>query len=110
MTGTPQPPAFTAGLKPCGYVVGCGFLAGLVTLASGYAQARFVPSRDGLTVADTELHVTWTADLNLPASQKFGLPVHDSGSMTYPTARRWVAALNASGYAGRKDWTMAAMP
>lgn len=71
---------------------------------------RFVLSADGLTVKDTLLKVTWAADLDLPARQKFGLAVHDSGSMTFPVARRWVAALNASGYAGRRDWTMPAMP
>jgi hypothetical protein len=71
---------------------------------------RFIPSSDGLTVKDTRLHVTWAADLDLPAKLKFGLPVHDSGSMTFAVARRWVAALNASGYAGRRDWTMPAMP
>lgn len=73
-------------------------------------SSRFVASSDGLTVRDNLLHVTWAADLDLPATLKFGLPVHDSGSMTYPIARRWVAALNAARYAGRSDWTLPAMP
>jgi len=78
-------------------------------LAAGQ-NARFVRSADGLTVVDKELHVTWAADLDLPATHKFGLQVHDSGSMTYAIARRWIAALNASRYAGRSDWTIPAIP
>jgi hypothetical protein len=79
-------------------------------LMSAQQSGRFVASADGLTVRDNVLHVTWAADLNLPAKQKYGLAVHDSGSMTYPIARRWVAALNAAKYAGRSDWTLPAMP
>jgi hypothetical protein len=73
-------------------------------------SGRFTPSADGLTVKDTLLHVTWAADLNLPASMPFGLAVHGGGSMTYQVVRRWIAALNASGYGGRRDWTIPAMP
>ncbi|HXT69697.1 MAG TPA: hypothetical protein VN700_08075 [Vicinamibacterales bacterium] len=71
---------------------------------------RFVRSADGLTVHDDELKVTWLADANLPASKPFGLPVQKSGSMTYPVARKWLAALNASKYLGRSDWSIPATP
>ena len=65
-------------------------------------RERFVKSADGLTVHDSELHVTWLADANYPASEKFGLPIHASGAMTYQLARRWVAGLNGgAGYLGR---------
>jgi hypothetical protein len=78
------------------------------------AAARFARSADGLTVHDALLHVTWLADASYPANQKFGLPIRDSGAMTYQVARRWVAALNASdrgaGYLGHKDWTLPATP
>jgi hypothetical protein len=78
-----------------------------------FAQApgdRFKLAADGLTVKDNLLGITWVSDLNLPAKYKLGLPVHDSGSMTYQVATRWVAALNTSAYGGRRDWTIPAMP
>jgi len=82
--------------------------------AQRIASGRFVPSSDGLAVHDSLLHVTWIADANLPAKQPFGLPVRQSGAMTYQIARRWVAALNASnrgaGYLGRNNWTLPATP
>lgn len=78
------------------------------------ARERFHPSADGVTVHDNVLHVTWLADANFPAKQKFGLPIKESGAMTYPTARKWIAALNSSdrgaGYLGRKNWTVPATP
>jgi hypothetical protein len=78
------------------------------------ASGRFVRSADGLTVHDAALHVTWLADANLPAKEKFGLPINNAGAMTYQVARRWVAALNASnggaGYLGHKNWTLPATP
>jgi hypothetical protein len=82
--------------------------AGILTHAQ--QSGRFMPSADGLTVKDNVLHVTWASDLNLPATHKYGLPVHDSGSMTYAIARRWIAALNKERYGGRSDWTLPAMP
>jgi hypothetical protein len=78
------------------------------------ARERFVPSADGMTVHDALLHVTWLADANYPATQKFGLPIKAGGAMTYAVARRWVAALNASnggaGYLGRNNWTLPSTP
>ena len=78
------------------------------------ASERFVPSADGLTVHDSLLHVTWLADAYYPASRKFGLPITESGSMTFATARKWVAALNAdnrgAGYLGHNNWTLPATP
>ena len=71
---------------------------------------RFLPSADGLTVHDKLLHVTWLTDANFPAKQKFGLPIRESGAMTYSTARKWVGALNSSNYLGRKNWTLPATP
>src|SRR5437868_3538018 len=85
-----------------------------LTPVHGAPAARFVKSTDGLTVHDELLHVTWLADANLPATQKFGLPIHASGSMTFQNARKWVAALNASsrgaGFLGHANWTLPATP
>src|ERR1043166_2920756 len=104
-------------------LLGIGFMnvplqAGQLTESSQSARQitseRFVPSADGLTVHDNLLHVTWLADGDFPASHKFDLPITDSGSMTYPTARKWVAALNAdnrrAGYLGHNNWTLPATP
>jgi hypothetical protein len=82
--------------------------------AQHIASGRFVPSADGKTVHDNVLHVTWLADANYPATEKFGLPVKNGGGMTYRIARRWVTALNASnggaGYLGHNNWTLPATP
>ncbi len=96
---------------PIRIIVFC-LLASLAAAMAGRAQqaGRFVPSADGLIIHDNVLHVTWAADLNLPASHKFGLTIHDSGAMTYAVVRRWLAALNATGYGGRRNWTLPAMP
>ena len=78
------------------------------------APGRFLPSPDGLTVHDNLPHVTWLADANFPATQKFGLPIRDSGSMTYPTARKWVAARQrehpGTGYLGHTNRTLPVTP
>jgi hypothetical protein len=92
------------------------FGIGLFAIAPLRAQqaGRFVPSADGLTVHENVLQVTWLIDANLPAKEKFGLPIKASGAMNYPTARKWVAALNASNrgarYLGRTNWTLPATP
>jgi len=82
--------------------------------ANQIASERFAPSADGLTVHDNLLHVTWLADANFAASHKFGLPITGSGSMTYPTARKWLVALNGdnrgAGYLGHKNWTLPSTP
>jgi hypothetical protein len=57
------------------------------------ASGTLIPSSDGLTVYDTVNKITWLANANLPASNRFGLPVcnasatapcvNASGSMNY---------------------------
>ena len=88
-------------------VIGCGMA---VLVQAQQASGRFAASADGLTVHDNMLRVTWIADADLPATRAFGLPVQKSGAMTYATAKQWVAALNASGYLGHKNWTLPATP
>src|SRR5664279_565318 len=46
----------------------------LFLLPALQAAAALVPSGDGLTVYDTVNNITWLADLNLAASDRFGLP------------------------------------
>jgi hypothetical protein len=78
--------------------------------------ATLVLSPDGMTVYDAANDVTWLADVNLPASNQFGLPVctgprdqvcvNSSGSMRYNAAVAWIAAMNASDYLGHADWRL----
>jgi hypothetical protein len=75
------------------------------------AYAALIPSADGKTVFDTVLHVTWLANANLAATQSFGVPnVRPGGSMDYPTALQFVAALNAANYLGHNTWQLPATP
>ena len=75
------------------------------------AGASLVPSRDGQTVYDPNLNVTWLADGNLAGTQTFGVAnINKSGSMNYATAVRWVEAMNkldhGAGYLGHKNWQL----
>jgi hypothetical protein len=81
------------------------------------ADAQLIPSADGLTVHDIALHVTWLANANLAgtATGRFGVAkITPNGSMDYPTALQWVAALNAlnggAGYLGHNNWQLPATP
>ena len=82
-------------------------------------------SPDGLTVFDAANKVTWLADFNLPASNRFGLPVcnasnvsptdskgcvNASGSMSYQAATAWVDAMNAANYLGHNNWQLPTTP
>ncbi|HLJ73847.1 MAG TPA: hypothetical protein VKU62_04635, partial [Thermoanaerobaculia bacterium] len=71
--------------------------------------AALVPSADGLTIHDTSLHVTWLANANLAATQRFGVSgIASNGAMKYATAFQWLAALNASNYIGHNNWQLPA--
>jgi uncharacterized protein (TIGR03437 family) len=86
------------------------------------AGATLTLSADGLTVYDSLNNITWLADFNSPASNRFGLPVcsgsavdtktcvNPSGSMTYQAAAAWVAAVNAANYLGHSNWQLPTAP
>ena len=82
-----------------------GFVPARAQSSGKVASGRFQLSADGMTVHDDVLHVTWLVDANRPAKEKFGLPVRESGAMTYgrtllqPPAR---AARCAARRAGRE--------
>ena len=100
------------------------FLTAAVTacaLLPLHAIATLVPGPDGATVHDTVNGVTWLANFNLPASNRFGLPVcngstdakscvNASGSMTYQAAAAWVNAMNAANYLGHGNWQLPTTP
>ena len=91
-------------------------------LAAPRTAAAPVPSSDGITVYDASNNITWPADLNLPASNRFGIPVctgtnvgvqtciNPSGSMNYGAATAWVAAMNAANYMGHTNWQLPTTP
>ena len=84
--------------------------------------ATLVLSADGITVSDTVNNITWLADFNLPAGNRFGIPlctganvgvqtcINPSGSMNYGTAAAWVAAMNAANYLGHNNWQLPTTP
>ncbi|HEV2721643.1 MAG TPA: hypothetical protein VG323_16615 [Thermoanaerobaculia bacterium] len=75
------------------------------------AMAALIPSADGRTIYDTTLHVSWLANANLAATQTFGVAnITPGGSMDYPTALLFVAALNAANYLGHNNWQLPATP
>jgi uncharacterized protein (TIGR03437 family) len=86
------------------------------------ASATLVLSADGLTVYDTVNGITWLADANLAAKNRFGIPlcqgpvsgiqtcINASGSMNYNSAAAWVAAMSAANYLGHSDWQLPTSP
>jgi len=81
------------------------------------ANAKLIPSPDGLTVYDTHLQVMWLADANLAGTSagQFGVQnITPGGSMDYKAANQWVAALNGlnsgAGYLGHNSWQLPTMP
>jgi hypothetical protein len=74
-------------------------------------SAPLVPRDGGRTVYDAHLGVTWLADANLPAMETFGVDdINKSGTMSYTTALRWVAAMNAASYLGHNNWQLPTAP
>ncbi len=70
-------------------------------------KGPYVATTDGRRVYDAKHDVTWLADGNLAATNTFGVQgINPSGSMSYETARRYVAAMNQAAYLGRTDWTL----
>ena len=84
------------------------------------ASATLVLSPDGVTVYDSVNDISWLADANLPATNRFGLPVctatgkqpcvNASGSMSYQAAAAWVQAMNAANYLGHTNWQLPTNP
>src|ERR1700733_4533924 len=82
---------------------------------------------NGETVYDVVNHVTWLTDANLPARQRFGIPLCDgtgpygsppikdpclnaSGLMDYTSATHWVLAMNNANYQGHSNWQLPTAP
>jgi hypothetical protein len=114
--GTPRPGAASLPLPNVDpQLVNACRTGGAAAPVAPPAGAPLVPSTDGQTVYDPNLHVTWLADANLPGTQTFGVSnINASGSMDYATALRWVAAMNAldngAGYLGHNNWQLPTAP
>jgi uncharacterized protein (TIGR03437 family) len=77
-------------------------------------------SADGLTVYDSSNNITWLAVADLPASNRFGIPlctgsanqtcINANGSMNYPAAVAWVSAMNGANYLGHNNWQLPTTP
>ena len=109
-----------------------GILVAALTLAGSAqlsAQNPFWPLvliPNGETVYDVVNHVTWLTDANLPALQRFGMPlcngsgpygsdivgrcVNASGIMDYQSAAAWVSAMNDANYLGHSNWQLPTTP
>lgn len=84
------------------------------------ALAFTIVPASGFVVRDAVAGVSWLADADLPASNRFGLPqcsaavstgcVNASGSMSYQAAAAWVVAMNAAQYLGHSNWQLPAFP
>jgi hypothetical protein len=71
------------------------------------ACSVLAPRLGGKAYYDACLNVTYLADANLPATLPLGVAgIQADGAMTWPTAKAWVQALNASAYLGYADWRL----
>jgi uncharacterized protein (TIGR03437 family) len=83
-------------------------------------SAALMLSSDGLTVYDNVNNISWLANANLAATNRFGLAVckgagsqpcvYPSGVMQYQGATAWVAAMNAANYLGHSNWQLPTTP
>lgn len=88
------------------------------------SDAALLSRLGGQTVYDTVLDITWLADANLAATNKFGLTtevfldthpadtsgvkglITASGNMNWPGTLFWIDAMNTANYLGFNDWRL----
>src|SRR5262249_32802519 len=97
------------------------FTNSLLAQARPQAGMTLTLSPDGTTVYDSANGVNWLANMNLAASNRFGLPlcdgsskqqtcVNSSGLMNYASAAAWVQGINAMNYWGHNNWQLPTTP
>jgi hypothetical protein len=84
------------------------------------AGATLLLTPDGAIVYDTVNNVSWLANSNLAATNRFGLPIcgssgtqpciDPSGSMSYQAASAWVKGMNSANYLGHSNWQLPTTP
>ena len=104
---------FVRGISAILFLIPAGLIAG---------SSNYTLSVDGLTVYDAGNGITWLANGNLAASNRFGLPlcngtgngqqtcIDAGGAMNYGAAAAWVAAMNAANYLGHSNWQLPTTP
>ena len=75
----------------------------LVILLAGpffmvHAQAELIPVLNGQAVYDTGRNITWLANTNLAATEKFGVAIPEPGYMNLTKTLEWLDAMNESNY------------
>jgi hypothetical protein len=109
-----------------GILLAALIFAGSVQLSAQNPLWPLVLIPNGETVYDVVNHVTWLTDANLPARQRFGIPLCDgtgpygsgivdpcvnaSGIMDYPSATHWILAMNNANYQGHSTWQLPTTP
>jgi Protein of unknown function (DUF1566) len=83
------------------------FCALLYCVSQPRADAALVAGINDRTVYDTVNNVSWLANANLAATQKFGVSgINPDGSMSWDTAQAWITAMNAANYLGSNRWRL----
>ncbi|MHB8741672.1 MAG: Lcl C-terminal domain-containing protein [Sulfuricaulis sp.] len=79
---------------------------GLLTL-SGVSQAALISEDGGQLVYDTALNITWLANADLAATNRFGISgIASGGQMTWTTAQSWIGAMNSDDYLNHNNWRL----
>jgi hypothetical protein len=96
------------------------FFAGSAQLSAQNPLWPLALISNGETVYDVVNHVTWLTDANLPARERFGVPLCDasfmapcvnpSGIMDYLSATTWILAMNNANYQGHSNWQLPTTP
>ncbi len=98
------------------------WLSSVTRAESPQAHTERAQPLSSRVVYDTVNNITWLADANLAATNLFGLPlcsgsgsglqtcINATGSMDYPSAAAWVAAMNAADYLGHSNWQLPTTP
>jgi hypothetical protein len=95
-------------------------VAAMAAVVSFSANAQLIPTTDGTMVYDSANGVTWLANANLAATNRFGLAackgpgpqpcVYPSGLMQFQGATAWITAMNAANYLGHNNWQLPTTP
>jgi hypothetical protein len=81
-------------------------VASLMALTFANAQAELFDRGGGL-IYDSDLNVTWMANVNLAESNTFGVSgIASNGLMSWNTAESFLATMNGTGYLGFADWRL----
>ena len=82
-----------------------GSVAASLLAVSLTANASLIDN--GAFIYDDVLNISWLADINLAATQTFGVAGIDSnGFMGWDTANSWIAAMNSANYLGHNTWRL----